>query len=141
MSSNSPVVLLVDDDEMCRVVIQAYLEAHGLTVITVTSARAAFGVLQSTPINAVVSDFEMPEMNGLELAAVVKGSHPKSAILHYVWQRLSIGSGSSPPFGRMDPQRFACNATAGIATSFGKANRNTGLEMGCAGNPPSQGGC
>jgi CheY-like chemotaxis protein len=76
MSSNSPVVLLVDDDEMCRVVIQAYLEAHGLTVITVTSARAAFGVLQSTPVNAVVSDFEMPEMNGLELAAVVEGSYP-----------------------------------------------------------------
>ncbi len=76
MSSNSPVVLLVDDDEMCRVVIQAYLEAHGLTVITVNSARAAFGVLQSTPVNAVVSDFEMPEMNGLELAAVVEGSYP-----------------------------------------------------------------
>jgi len=76
MSSNSPVVLLVDDDEICRDVIQAYLQGSGFTVIAVASARAASGVLQRTAVNAVVSDFEMPETNGLEFAAVVERNYP-----------------------------------------------------------------
>jgi len=40
MSPNSPVVLLVDDDEMSRDLIQAYLKQHGFTVIAVNSATA-----------------------------------------------------------------------------------------------------
>ena len=76
MSPSCPVVLLVDDDEMTRGATEAYLSAQGLAVIAVNSAQAALDVLQNKQVNAVVSDFEMPKMNGLQLAAAVRKSHP-----------------------------------------------------------------
>jgi CheY-like chemotaxis protein len=98
MSPSYPVVLLVDDNELTRGATAAYLSAQGLAVIAVNSAQAALDVLQNKRVNAVVSDFEMPKMDGLQLAAAVHKSYPTLPFF--------IMSGREAPL-EADPAPFA----------------------------------
>ena len=71
-------VLLVDDeDHICRVG-RHMLESLGYEVVTHTSARAALAVLRdaSEPLDCVITDLAMPEMTGLELAALALAARP-----------------------------------------------------------------
>ncbi|MFW6037934.1 MAG: response regulator [Candidatus Saliniplasma sp.] len=61
-------ILLVDDEEEIRELSKTYLEdVYGnLTIDTADSARTALDLLNENYYSAVVSDYQMPEMNGLE---------------------------------------------------------------------------
>ncbi len=61
-------VLLVDDEEHIRELSKRYLEdIYGnLTVETTSSAKKAMRLLEEKYFSAVISDYRMPEMNGLE---------------------------------------------------------------------------
>ena len=89
MSPSCPVVLLVDDDEMTRGATEAYLSAQGLAVIAVNSAQAALDVLQNKQVNAVVSDFEMPKMNGLQCLSEIRRIN-RSRAIHPISRRRGI---------------------------------------------------
>ncbi|MDD4137438.1 MAG: response regulator [Methanoregula sp.] len=59
-------VLYVDDEPDLLVLGKIFLEKPGaMTVGTATSARQALEMLEQYPYDAVVSDFQMPEMNGI----------------------------------------------------------------------------
>ena len=61
-------VLLVDDEDQIRELSKMYLEdIYGnLTVETTSSAKKAIRLLDESYFSAVISDYQMPEMNGLE---------------------------------------------------------------------------
>lgn len=60
-------VLLVDDESAVRGALRKIMEKGGLTVREAASARAALDTIATdTEIAAVVSDFLMPEINGLD---------------------------------------------------------------------------
>jgi len=67
-------VLHVDDDPALAEMVAEFLEraSDRLTVRTVSTAAEALDVLESEPIDCVVSDYEMPSSNGLELHATVQ---------------------------------------------------------------------
>ncbi|MFC5366154.1 response regulator, partial [Salinirubrum litoreum] len=59
-------VLLVDDDERFAELASTYLERSGdVTVVTETDAAAGLDRLDGGGIDCVVSDYEMPETDGL----------------------------------------------------------------------------
>jgi len=60
-------VLVVDDEEDARQVVEEVLRAHGAEVITAASGSEALDVLTSTIPDVVVSDVGMPEMDGYAL--------------------------------------------------------------------------
>ena len=60
-------ILVVDDDLHQLRSIQRYLNAAGLSVITCNSTAEAILALQGIPIDAVLSDIQMPEESGLSL--------------------------------------------------------------------------
>jgi PAS domain S-box-containing protein len=61
-------VLYVDDEPDLLVLGKIFLEKPGaMTVETATSAREALEMLERYPYDAVVSDFQMSEMNGISL--------------------------------------------------------------------------
>jgi DNA-binding NtrC family response regulator len=60
-------VLLVDDEQPIRSALRKILEHSGLAVREANSGRAALEALDDDPsIAAVVSDFIMPELDGLD---------------------------------------------------------------------------
>ncbi len=63
------VILVVEDQEMVRDFTATFLRAAGYEVITADTADAALESIRSNsgPINLVLTDYNMPGMNGLEL--------------------------------------------------------------------------
>ena len=66
-SSPSPLVLVVDDDDDIRDILSYGIEASGCRCLTAESAEAALKVLNSNPVEVVISDVQMKGMSGLDL--------------------------------------------------------------------------
>jgi CheY-like chemotaxis protein len=65
-------VLVVDDDEASRYMVEHALEHAGAIVTTVTSAAEAFAILERNPPNVIVSDITMPEESGIAFIVRVR---------------------------------------------------------------------
>jgi len=65
-------VLVVDDDEKVLHVLQRTLSASGMRVRAVASGAAALAELAEHRFDVVVSDIQMPGMNGLKLLRAVR---------------------------------------------------------------------
>jgi cellulose synthase/poly-beta-1,6-N-acetylglucosamine synthase-like glycosyltransferase/DNA-binding response OmpR family regulator len=61
--------LVVDDDEMVRALVQAGLEEAGMTVVTADDGHAALARLAEAVPDVVVSDVNMPGMDGFALVS------------------------------------------------------------------------
>ena len=71
------VVLVVDDDETIRDVLSTFLKLEGFRVLTAENGLQALRVLGREPVSVVVSDVEMPIMDGLTLLDELKRGHPE----------------------------------------------------------------
>ena len=65
-------IMLVDDVEDAVLVMQALLEIHGAVVLTATSAREALEIMEREPVDLLISDISMPEMDGYALLGAVR---------------------------------------------------------------------
>ncbi|QWR76165.1 response regulator [Candidatus Magnetomonas plexicatena] len=66
-------VLLVDDDELVREMVSFFLTESGFDVTTAEGGNDALDIIdKGSFFDVVVSDINMPEMSGLELAQEVK---------------------------------------------------------------------
>ncbi|MBD1911462.1 MULTISPECIES: response regulator [unclassified Leptolyngbya] len=65
-------VLLVEDSIATRTQEKRILESAGYEVITAVDGLDGFNKLQSRPFDAVVSDVQMPNLDGLSLAARIR---------------------------------------------------------------------
>jgi two-component system response regulator HydG len=62
-------VLVVDDDpDLCRL-LATYLAGRGYSVVTRSSAEAAWSLLESDPPDVVITDLQMPGESGAQLCA------------------------------------------------------------------------
>lgn len=71
-------VLHVDDDAMFSDLVATYLEQldDDITVLTEDDAGAALDRLAHHPVDCIISDYEMPGMDGLELLGEVRERYP-----------------------------------------------------------------
>jgi two-component system, OmpR family, KDP operon response regulator KdpE len=60
-------ILVVDDEPQIVRVLRRSLESSGFHVWTAPDARTALDIFKATPINFVVTDLRMPDMDGIEL--------------------------------------------------------------------------
>ncbi|MXR42496.1 PAS domain S-box protein [Halobaculum sp. WSA2] len=83
-------VLHVDDDREFADLVSIYLEreADTLEVITETSPRSALDRLQTEAVDCIVSDYDMPQTDGLEFLEAVREEFPDLPFL------LFTGKGS-----------------------------------------------
>jgi EAL domain-containing protein (putative c-di-GMP-specific phosphodiesterase class I) len=65
-------VLLVDDDEMVLRSYSRALATHGFRVDVAASGAAAMEALKKDPVDVVVSDISMPDINGLQLLSAIR---------------------------------------------------------------------
>lgn len=66
-------ILAVEDDPVASAVLARTLEKLGHEVVTVADGCAALEALARDPVRVVVSDWEMPGLDGLELCRRVRG--------------------------------------------------------------------
>ncbi|HEY0487281.1 MAG TPA: diguanylate cyclase [Mycobacteriales bacterium] len=65
-------ILAVDDDAVSRVVVQAMVTSLGHDCILAANGREAWALLRETPVDVVISDRVMPDMDGLELCRLIR---------------------------------------------------------------------
>jgi len=96
LPSTSGVILLADDDPVVRQLARLALEHCGFTVLNATNGEAALAISRCFygSIKLLLTDFEMPKMDGLELIARVSVDRPGIATL------LMSGSGVNAPPGQ-----------------------------------------
>ena len=72
-------VLVVDDEAVTRGVLESYLTADGHSVVTAVNAEQALGCFHEAKFDLLITDFAMPGMSGVQLAAAVRemrAGHP-----------------------------------------------------------------
>ncbi|MBT6503529.1 MAG: response regulator [Deltaproteobacteria bacterium] len=67
-------VLLVEDTPMFMAVIREYLESAELDVTTAINGRLALDIMKSKKFDLILSDIEMPVMDGWELIAAIRNN-------------------------------------------------------------------
>ncbi|MBI5726326.1 MAG: response regulator, partial [Ignavibacteriales bacterium] len=65
-------ILVVDDSITSRMLVKDILESSGFTVITAIDGVDALTALKSESFHIVISDVEMPRMNGFDLTSAIK---------------------------------------------------------------------
>jgi CheY-like chemotaxis protein len=76
-------VLVVDDEKNVALLLQRSLmrlEPH-LEVFTAHSGAQAFELLQGGAFDLIVTDYQMPQTNGLDLIRAVRERHPHTKII------------------------------------------------------------
>jgi CheY-like chemotaxis protein len=83
MKSEKPVILVVEDEVLVRMVAVSVAEKSGFEVLSATTADEAISILESrSDIRLVFTDVHMPgSMDGLRLAHAVRGRWPPVELL------------------------------------------------------------
>lgn len=71
------MILAIDDDPEMLASLRRALTGIGCPVLTTEDADQVFAILQDQPIDLLISDIDMPAMNGLELVRRVRTAHPE----------------------------------------------------------------
>ena len=73
---NTCSTLIVDDDELYLRLVKSIVEQAGVKARYATSGKEAVGILKEGLFATLITDLQMPGMNGYELALTAKGLHP-----------------------------------------------------------------
>lgn len=74
-------LLLVDDEELVRVGTGEMLREQGHEVVEASDGQQALDLLQDLAVDAVVTDYKMPRMDGAQLAERIRAVRPGLPIL------------------------------------------------------------
>lgn len=85
MPSDSPAkcLLCVDDHAEVLSIMGEFLRVSGYSVLTAPSGIRGLQLLRRNPVDAVILDFEMPKMDGAELALRIKSEWPELPVLMF----------------------------------------------------------
>ncbi|MEP0765712.1 MAG: sigma-54-dependent Fis family transcriptional regulator [Fimbriimonadia bacterium] len=81
MTEKRTTILIVDDEQNIRRILQAALERDGYRVLTAESGLAALDLIKSEAIDLIITDVMMPDMDGVELLSHVSETLPDAATI------------------------------------------------------------
>jgi len=81
MSDSKVDILVVDDEEMMRELLEDVLALEGYSVATAEDGKAALARVKECNPLLLISDIKMPRMNGFELLKAVKERYPKMRVI------------------------------------------------------------
>jgi DNA-binding response OmpR family regulator len=74
-------VLIVEDDEDIRDFLKTGLESIELNVLVASDGMDAWDKINSFPIDVVVTDYRMPNMDGAKLSRLINAKFPEIPII------------------------------------------------------------
>jgi DNA-binding NtrC family response regulator len=83
-------VLVVDDDEITRDIVAKMFSRKGHEVTTVDCAEKGFDLFLKNRFDLVITDFEMPGMNGIDLATRIKEISPSARVVLMTGQDKNV---------------------------------------------------
>jgi CheY-like chemotaxis protein len=75
------LVLVVDDSRSDRTLVAAFLDECGVRVVFADDGDEALNVIQGQQPDLVLTDMQMPRMNGLELVRMLRVRHPSLPVI------------------------------------------------------------
>ena len=82
-SEPAKCLLCVDDHPEVLSIMGEFLSVFGYSVLTAPSGARGLQLLHRNPVDAVILDYEMPKMDGAELALRIKSDWPELPILMF----------------------------------------------------------
>ncbi|MGN6103966.1 MAG: response regulator [Kofleriaceae bacterium] len=87
MANKLPLIVCVDDDETMLATVARCLRREPFEVRSTLSASEALGWIASNEVAVLVSDYEMPEMTGAQLAGHARRVRPETVRILLTGQR------------------------------------------------------
>ncbi len=113
------VILLVDDEPLVRMGVALLLEDLDYSVLQASTAAQALDLLSENPdVGILMTDFRMPDCDGLEMIARAKEVSPSIKAI------LMTGYSA-------DDDRFAVSNTPRLAKPFGISELEQALKVSC----------
>ncbi|MBI5388566.1 MAG: PAS domain S-box protein [Verrucomicrobia bacterium] len=78
LQNGSGRVLVVEDSDLVREFTQTFLKVAGYEVVTAPTGREAIQHLEAAAVDLVLTDYDMPGMNGLDLIKQVSERWPRT---------------------------------------------------------------
>ena len=77
--AQTPTVLIVDDEDMVATALRSFLELEtSYRILTYTSPVQALEAVESEPVNVVIADFMMPELDGITFLRRLREMKPQA---------------------------------------------------------------
>ena len=86
-------ILVVDDEEMDRVLLRSILESAGHELLFASDGEGALKILREEPLDLVITDLAMPNFNGLRFIKEMRGEdfrHPVVAVSGWAADQLDL---------------------------------------------------
>jgi len=74
-------ILVVDDEESMCQYLSILLQKEGYDVTTVNTGAQALQVIENNPVDVVMTDIQMPKMDGIQLLKGIKGIDPTTPVI------------------------------------------------------------
>jgi len=74
-------ILVVDDEENARIGLSKLLSQEGYDVASVANGHEALDFMRHKKVNLVISDINMPEMNGLTFLRELNRHYPSTHVI------------------------------------------------------------
>lgn len=84
-------VLVAEDDEVSRIVLDAMLEGQGYDVLSTSNGKEALERVRESPPDLIISDILMPEMDGFDLCWNIKND-PDLTHIPIIFYTATYGS-------------------------------------------------
>jgi CheY-like chemotaxis protein len=79
--TSDPRIFVVDDEPVIASTLVAILQMHGLNAEFFTSPLEALAAARGKSPDLLISDVQMPDLSGIDLAIRMRAQHPKCKIL------------------------------------------------------------
>ncbi len=78
---NDRKILIVDDETVVRNGISRALKKKGLDVTQAENAQQALALLEAHPVDLVLADIKMPDLDGIELLKRIRANYPDTQVI------------------------------------------------------------
>jgi len=99
MDTSAKRILVVDDNSLVCDSLRRMLEVDGHAVESATSGNVALEILQKERFDLIIVDYQMPGMNGDELAVAIKAVNPNQPVVMITAHPETLTASGTPLVG------------------------------------------